>query len=421
MNEQPDSELYAELAALRQRLNHLEAEHEEVQRQAARAHRPAFLRKVLLGPLPVALLVVGGGLLYAQGDALFIDQAGDVSIAKNLNVTGALTTGSLITTGNVGIGATPPSHKFHVVAADAVGLFESSGGQAYLRLSTNEGLGNRVEITNRPGGRLSLWTAGGGDVFNITKDGKVGIGTAKPNNRLSVGDGFDSDAGFQAIFWDNDKKTGIGLNYNGLPVIQGRSSEKGAVNGNLILNVYGGNVGIGTDKPNAKLEVKGNARIDGGVSSMAVYQIDQNDPPKTYEISPRYHLSVMAERFGGTTIPIPKQTLTDLCGDPDGCQVRLGMTRWDSNSQTETASRTFQFYYSPNDGHWRINHGHDDGSGIIGNGKREDAFSIWNTCYFTDGTFVNKGDKGDTKAGMALLVWDGTKNPKRTCELTLID
>ncbi|MDF0672849.1 MAG: hypothetical protein P0120_00705 [Nitrospira sp.] len=369
MNEQPDSELYAELAALRQRLSHLEAEHEEVQRQAARAHRPAFLRKFLLGPLPVALLVVGGGLLYAQGDALFIDQAGDVSIVKKLNVTGdvttkgkleaasakvtgPLTTGSLITTGDVGIGATPPSHKFHVVAADAVGLFESSGGQAYLRLSTNEGLGNRVEITNRPGGRLSLWTAGGGDVFNITKDGKVGIGT---------------------------------------------------------------------DKPNAKLEVKGNARIDGGVSSMAVYQIDQDDPPKTYEISPRYHLSVMAERFDGTTIPIPKQTLTDLCGDQDGCQVRLGMTRWDSNSKTETASRTFQFYYSPNDGHWRSNHVHDDWAGVIGNGKREDAMNIWNTCYFTDGTFVNKGDKGDTKAGMALLVWDGNKNPKRTCELTLID
>lgn len=88
--------------------------------------------------------------------------------------------------GNVGIGTTTPSHKFHVVAADAVGLFESSGSQACLRLSTNEGLNNRVEITNRPGGRLSLWTVGGGDVFNIMKDGKVGIGTTSPQSPLHV-------------------------------------------------------------------------------------------------------------------------------------------------------------------------------------------------------------------------------------------
>lgn len=93
---------------------------------------------------------------------------------------------SLTVAGNVGIGTTGPTHKFHVVAPDAVGLFESSGGQAYLRLSTNEGLDNRVEITNRPGGRLSLWTAGGGDVFNILRAGNVGIGTINPGARLDV-------------------------------------------------------------------------------------------------------------------------------------------------------------------------------------------------------------------------------------------
>jgi Chaperone of endosialidase len=93
---------------------------------------------------------------------------------------------ALMASGCVGIGTTAPNHKFHVVANDAVGLFESTGGQAYLRLSTNEGIGNRVEITNRPGGRLSLWTAGAGDIFNITKDGNVGIGTTGPATRLDV-------------------------------------------------------------------------------------------------------------------------------------------------------------------------------------------------------------------------------------------
>jgi hypothetical protein len=95
--------------------------------------------------------------------------------------------------GNVGIGTTAPSHKFHVVAADAVGLFESSGAEAYLRLYTREGHDYRVEVANRPGGRLSLWTAGGGDVVNITKEGNVGIGTATPVNKLQVAGNLHMD------------------------------------------------------------------------------------------------------------------------------------------------------------------------------------------------------------------------------------
>ena len=92
----------------------------------------------------------------------------------------------LIVKGNVGIGTANPNHKFHVLASNEVGLFESSGTEAYLRLSTNEGINNRVEIANRPGGRLALWTAEGGDVLNITKNGNVGIGTTDIESMLHV-------------------------------------------------------------------------------------------------------------------------------------------------------------------------------------------------------------------------------------------
>jgi hypothetical protein len=95
---------------------------------------------------------------------------------------------TFVQNGNVGIGTSGPSHRFHVLAPDAVGLFESSGSQAYLRLSTNEGLNNRVEITNRPGGRLTLWTAGSGDVFSISRDGQIFLGNNKSGPFVALND-----------------------------------------------------------------------------------------------------------------------------------------------------------------------------------------------------------------------------------------
>lgn len=94
--------------------------------------------------------------------------------------------GIAYTKGNVGIGTSQPSHALHVKTAGAVGLFESTGNNAYLRVATEEGIEKRVELANRPGGRLALWTAAGGDTLNITIDGNVGIGTTSPSVKLEV-------------------------------------------------------------------------------------------------------------------------------------------------------------------------------------------------------------------------------------------
>ena len=134
----------------------------------------------------------GGGL--DNGIPLSIQRAGssgtlEIAIGNSNSANNALVIGPLDSgtppkvspkliaraDGNVGIGTMTPTHKFHVLAPDAVGLFESTGSQAYLRLQTSEGDKNRVEITNRPGGRLSLYNPTAGDVLNITKDGNVGI------------------------------------------------------------------------------------------------------------------------------------------------------------------------------------------------------------------------------------------------------
>jgi hypothetical protein len=116
-----------------------------------------------------------------------------------------------------------------------------------------------------------------------------------------------------------------------------------------------------------------------------------------------------------------------LCADSDGCQVRLAMTRWTADTQTESASVFFTFYYSPTgDGHWRAS-STDAGnaSGVDGNGKIEHVRHPWDTCYFTDGNYADYKGLGDNEQGMQLLVYNGGKlnfkNINRTCELTLID
>jgi hypothetical protein len=178
---------------------------------------------------------------------------------------------ALMPSGNVGIGTNSPSHKFHVLAQDAVGLFESSGTQAFLRLSTNEGLDNRVEITNRPGGILTLWCAGGGDVFNLTKAGNVGIGTPTPNAKLHViGDTLISGGITVGAGADNVVKTrhvkgklsgqdgddNLWLNYDsGKDVIIGGNPNVSNLSGLTVA----GSVNIGVN-----LNVTGTASIPGG-------------------------------------------------------------------------------------------------------------------------------------------------------------
>ena len=165
---------------------------------------------------------------------------------------------TLDTSGNVGIGTTNPTHRFHVSAPDAVGLFESTGTQAYLRLTTREGLDNRVEITNRPGGRLSLWTPAG-DVLNITKAGLVGIGTVNPTHRFHVlapdAVGLFESTGTQAYLRLTTRE---GLN-NRVEITNrpGGRLSLWTPAGDVLNITRAGLVGIGTIAPSFNLDVAG--------------------------------------------------------------------------------------------------------------------------------------------------------------------
>lgn len=133
----------------------------------------------------------------------------------------------------------------------------------------------------------------------------------------------------------------------------------------------------------------------------------------------RYHLSATATNAGGDTTPIPQDVIEDLCADFDGCQIRLGMTRWSNNNQRAAASRDFIFYY---DVATRSHRASDsDGEGIDGNGATNHSYVIWDTCFFTDGEYTDYSNRGDPNVGMSLLVWNDYNFAGRTCEITILD
>ncbi len=176
--------------------------------------------------------------------------------------------------GNVGIGTTAPSHIFHVRANEAVGLFESTSTQAYLRLATSEGLSNRVEITNRPGGRLSLFTSGAGDALNITRDGNVGIGTIAPSHifhvRANEAVGLFESTSTQAYL---RLATSEGLN-NRVEITNrpgGRLSLFTSGAGDALNITRNGNVGIGTTTPALKLDIQGDFGRNNGPTTLHLF------------------------------------------------------------------------------------------------------------------------------------------------------
>jgi hypothetical protein len=126
---------------------------------------------------------------------------------------------------------------------------------AYQPLLTNPvtGTGN----TNY----LSKFTSNGSTIGNsiVFDNGtNVGIGTISPNARLSIEGGSNTPTSYGTLLVKNSSETGIsfGASSTSYAWIQGNIYGS-TYNLNLVLNAQGGNVGIGTTSPTAKLQVLG--------------------------------------------------------------------------------------------------------------------------------------------------------------------
>ncbi|HVY72513.1 MAG TPA: immunoglobulin-like domain-containing protein [Candidatus Paceibacterota bacterium] len=194
--------------------------------------------------------------------------------------------------GNVGIGNTNPGAKLDVSGSVAVNrnpIYLAGNGDG------NHMIGNGLETINgsSDGGtfvehqfiNFKSNIYGGSMLFLNGNNGRVGIGTTTPTEKLSILSGDNTFGTNIFAVRANNLSAGVGIGYNSIRALgtNGNNSlfiDSQNSSGSLVLqNTSGGNVGIGTTNPQSKLSVDGEVRISQGNALKFPYagESDGND------------------------------------------------------------------------------------------------------------------------------------------------
>jgi len=161
---------------------------------------------------------------------------------------------------NVGIGTNAPSHKLHVKNDnDYAAKFGGTGGGDYS-IEIGQGTTNSSAGFNATGsGGSMLFKVQDTEYMRIKPDGKVGIGTNAPGRKLHIKDGqikFQSTSSGGWAGLDFSMGNGTYDGYMGMLDSNGSFFIDVDSNGNDLVILQNGNVGIGTNNPNSPLHVK---------------------------------------------------------------------------------------------------------------------------------------------------------------------
>ena len=185
--------------------------------------------------------------------------------------------------GNVGIGTSTPNGPLHIESNLNIGSGANLANRvAPVVVGDGDGTsacilidGNQIDQAN-PSSGLYINYNSSSDVLIAQGGGNVGIATATPNGPLQVESGINinnpgatnfADRIAPVVIGDGDG-TGACILIDGNQVEQANPSSDLYINfnssGNVLIAQGGGDVGVGTSDPGAKLEVAGQVKITGG-------------------------------------------------------------------------------------------------------------------------------------------------------------
>jgi hypothetical protein len=186
--------------------------------------------------------------------------------------------------GNVGIGTTAPAAKLDVAGKTKTTNFQMTTGAAANTVLTGDGTGNATwtpstslaisetdpQVSSAINNRVAKWNGSSLTDGIITDNGtSVGINTSTPVSKLHIdhvsghGENEFEDHAVQIGGFDGGNMQLLAGADNTAGVSYIQSIKRNVEKSILALNAAGGNVGIGTTTPAAKLDVSGDARING--------------------------------------------------------------------------------------------------------------------------------------------------------------
>jgi hypothetical protein len=289
---------------------------------------------------------IGDNSLSFQSGAKISSPSNGLQISTNNSPRTTITSG-----GNVGIGTTSPDSQLSLAGYGAISMvtgntkgfvthqYGADTGKDYLSVGSNftrtNGLTGNINIGGMYSSEIRLENqtafAGGEsqvviattniggtipiDRFVVKGNGNVGIGTSIPNYSLDVNGTTNLNGVVQfpnnTWMYTPDGNNRIYLITGGATQIQGggtgaQHNLRASDGSNIITTLYNGNVGIGTDTPNAKLDVTGSVKVFSSnaadnVNALVLYRED----------IPTRNLSFVPSHYNATDGVMQKIEATD--------------------------------------------------------------------------------------------------------------
>ena len=179
---------------------------------------------------------------------------------------------------NVGIGTSNPGQKLVVSEGGAQGLeFNPFTSDRFVLAGYNRATSNYIQLEYE--GTNHLFKSGTSEKMRLTSDGKLGIGTSNPAQKLSVigtsNDTIDETTGTLRLQASGGNGLLFGTKATGFTsyIQSAFVADTSIARYGLSLNPIGGNVGVNKIDPGYPMDIEGNLRVSSGVSGLGLIQL----------------------------------------------------------------------------------------------------------------------------------------------------